>query len=107
MSNEVIVTDATFEQEVIKSDKPVIVDFWAVWCGPCQMMNPVIEEIANEFAEKVKVCKLNTDENVKTAALYRISAIPTLLFFKAGQLADQSIGLVNKKAIAEKLNKLL
>ncbi len=107
MGNEVIVSDATFEKEVLQSDQPVLVDFWAAWCGPCMMLGPTIEEIANDFAGKVKVCKLNTDENEATSAKYQISAIPSLLFFKGGQVVDKSIGVVNKKAIAEKLNKLL
>ena len=107
MSNEINVTDANFEQEVLKADKPVLVDFWASWCGPCMMLGPVVEEVAADFAGKAKVCKLNTDENEQTAAQYRINAIPALLFFKGGQLVDQSIGVVSKKAIAEKLSKLL
>ncbi len=107
MSNEVVLSDATFEKEVLQSDKPVLVDFWAAWCGPCMMLGPTIEEIANDFAGKVKVCKLNTDENEATSAKYQISAIPSLLFFKGGQVVDKSIGVANKKAIAEKLNKLL
>jgi len=107
MGNEVVLSDATFEKEVLQSDKPVLVDFWAAWCGPCMMLGPTIEEIANDFAGKVKVCKLNTDENEATSAKYQISAIPSLLFFKGGQVVDKSIGVANKKAIAEKLNKLL
>lgn len=107
MSNEVTVSDASFEQEVLKSEKPVLVDFWAPWCGPCQMLGPVIEEIATEYDGKAKICKLNTDENEHTAAQYRISAVPTLLFFKNGQVVDQSIGLANKKTIQDKLIKLL
>jgi thioredoxin 1 len=107
MGNEVVLSDATFEKEVLQSDKPVLVDFWAAWCGPCMILGPTIEEIANDFAGKVKVCKLNTDENEATSAKYQISAIPSLLFFKGGQVVDKSIGVVNKKAIAEKLNKLL
>lgn len=107
MGNEVVLTDATFEKEVLQSDQPVLVDFWATWCGPCMVLGPTIEEIANDFAGKVKVCKLNTDENASTAAKYQISAIPSLLFFKGGQVVDKSVGVVNMKAIAEKLNKLL
>jgi thioredoxin 1 len=103
----VILSDATFEQEVLQSDKPVLVDFWAPWCGPCQILGPTIAEIANDFAGKAKVCKLNTDENEATAAKYQISAIPSLIFFKGGQVVDKSIGVANKKAIAEKINKLL
>ncbi len=106
MGNEVVVSDATFEKEVLQSDQPVLVDFWATWCGPCMVLGPTIEEIANDYVGKAKVCKLNTDENVATAAKYQISAIPSLLFFKGGQVVDKSIGVVNKKAIAEKLNKL-
>lgn len=107
MSMEVIVSDVSFEQEVLKSEKPVLVDFWATWCGPCQMLGPMIEEIAAEYDGKAKICKLNTDENAHTAAQYRISVIPTLLFFKNGQVVDQSVGLVNKKTIQDKLSKLL
>lgn len=107
MGNEVVLSDATFEKEVLQSDQPVLVDFWAAWCGPCMILGPTIEEIANDFTGKVKVCKLNTDENEATSAKYQISAIPSLLFFKGGQVVDKSIGVVNKKAIAEKLAKLL
>jgi thioredoxin 1 len=107
MSDEVILSDATFEQEVLKSDQPVLVDFWAPWCGPCKMLGPTIEEIAKEFAGKAKVCKLNTDENEATAAKYQISAIPTLLLFKGGQVVDKTLGVVNKKTIADKISKLL
>lgn len=107
MSNEIVVSDANFEQEVLKAQQVVLVDFWASWCGPCQMLSPIVKEIAAEFDGKAKICTLNTDENEHTASQYRISAIPTLLFFKNGQVVDQSIGLVNKKAIQDKLNKLL
>ncbi|MBI5555440.1 MAG: thioredoxin [Elusimicrobia bacterium] len=107
MGNEVLLSDVNFEKEVLQSDKPVLVDFWAAWCGPCMMLGPTVEEIANDFAGQVKVCKLNTDENEATSVKYQISAIPSLLFFKGGQVVDKSIGVVNKKAIAEKLNKLL
>jgi thioredoxin 1 len=97
------ITDATFESEVIKSDIPVLVDFWAPWCGPCLMIAPAIEELAAEFKGKVKIAKMNTDENF-TAAQYGIQSIPTLLIFKAGQVVDHIVGAVPKRLIAEKLN---
>lgn len=95
-------TDETFENEVIKSDIPVLVDFWAPWCGPCQMIGPVIEELAAEFQGKVKITKMNTDENI-TATQYGIMSIPTLLLFKEGRVVDQIIGAVPKRMISEKL----
>ena len=95
-------TDATFESEVIKSEIPVLVDFWAPWCGPCQMIAPVIEELAAEFQGKVKIAKMNTDENF-TATRYGIMSIPTLLLFKEGQVVDQIMGAVSKRMISEKL----
>lgn len=96
------VTDATFENEVLKSDIPVLVDFWAPWCGPCQMIAPAIEELAAEFEGRVKITKMNTDENY-TAQQYGIQGIPTLLIFKAGQVVDHIVGAVPKRMIAEKL----
>ena len=103
----ITLTDANFNSEVLESKVPVLVDFWASWCGPCMMLGPTIEEIADDFSGKVKVCKLNTDENEKVASQYRISAIPTLLFFKDGKIVDQSVGVLSKNAIADKLKKLL
>jgi thioredoxin 1 len=101
------VTDDSFEEEIIKSDLPAMVDFWAEWCGPCKMVGPVVEELAQEYKGKVKVAKLNVDENRQTPAKYGIRNIPTLLFFKGGQLAQTIIGAHPKTAINEELKKLL
>jgi len=106
--NEIILTDQNFEEEVIKSDLvPVLVDFWASWCGPCQMINPVIKELAEEFKGKVKVGKLNVDENPETASKYEIISIPCLKIFKGGKIIDEIIGLQPKEMIADKINKVL
>ncbi len=105
MSNVGEVTDATFEAEVLKSDKPVLVDFWAPWCGPCRAIAPVIEEIATEFTGKLKVLKLNTDENPKTAQSYRISGIPSMMVFKNGQPVDQVVGAVPKSTLTTTVQK--
>ncbi|MDD2805941.1 MAG: thioredoxin [Elusimicrobiales bacterium] len=107
MSNEIQLTDANFEAEVVKSDKPVLVDFWAPWCGPCRMIGPVIEQLAAEYAGKVKVCKLNTDEAQDTAGKYQISAIPTILLFKDGQVKHQLVGLQPKEELKKYLDELL
>jgi len=85
MSSAIAVTDASFEQDVLKSDIPVLVDFWAPWCGPCRMVAPVVEEVATQYEGKIKVFKLNTDENPSVAGQYGIRSIPTLILFKAGQ----------------------
>ena len=100
-------TDANFQQDVLQSDKPVLVDCWAVWCGPCRMVAPIVEELAGEYEGRAKVGKLDVDGNNATAARYGIRSIPTLLFFKGGKLADQIIGAVPRKAIVEKLDALL
>ena len=105
MSNEL--TDSSFEQEVLKSQVPVLVDLWAPWCGPCRMLSPVIEKLGSEYQGKVKVFKLNTDDNPNTAAAYRVQAIPTLLFFKGGELVEQTVGVQPEKEIRAKLDGLL
>lgn len=107
MSNVADVTDATFEQEVLKSTLPVLVDFWAPWCGPCRAVAPVVEEIANELNGKLKVLKLNTDENPKTAQAYRISGIPSLMVFKNGQPVEQVVGAVPKSTLSSAVQKHL
>ena len=107
MSNEITLTDANFKSEVLESDVPVLVDFWATWCGPCRMLTPVIEELANDYAGKVKVGKLNTDENAATAGEWGIMSIPTVILFKNGKPVDQLIGVAAKDVIAKKLDKLL
>lgn len=101
------VTSATWEQEVLKASELVLVDFWAVWCGPCRMVAPIVDEIAKEFEGKLKVVKLNTDENPDIAGKYRIMGIPTLMFFKNGQTVDQVVGAVPKAQLSAKVTTLL
>ncbi len=105
--NVMTFTDDNFDAEVLKADKPVLVDFWAEWCGPCRMMGPVIEEIASEYADKVKVGKLDTDANPQMSALYGVTAIPTLIVFKDGQAVKQLVGLQSKAALASALDAVL
>ncbi len=105
MSNVGDVTDVTFEAEVLKSSIPVLVDFWAPWCGPCRAVAPVVDEIANEYKGRLKVLKLNTDENPKTAQSYRISGIPSLMVFKNGQPVEQVVGAVPKSTLASAVEK--
>ncbi len=105
MANIKEATTATFQQEVLNSSEPVLIDFWAPWCGPCRMVAPVVEEIAKEYDGKIKVMKLNTDENMDIAIQYNILSIPTLGFFQGGQMVDRIIGAVPKKVIAEKITK--
>jgi len=107
MSELMEFTDSNFESEVLKSDKPCLVDFWAEWCGPCRMVGPVVEEIAKDYTEKLKVGKLNVDDNSKTAAQYGIMSIPSLLFFKGGKVVDQIIGAVPKKQIVQRIEKII
>ena len=98
------ITDSNFEQEVLKSDVPVLIDFWAVWCGPCKMIAPFVVEIANEYAGKIKVGKLDVDNNPQVSMQYGIRSIPTLLVFKDGKVVDQIIGAVHKNMITGKLD---
>ena len=100
-------TDSNFEQEVLKNDKPVLVDFWAVWCGPCQMQGPIVEEIAKDFAGKAKVGKMNVDENPSVPQKFGIMSIPTLMIFKGGQVVKQFVGVQSKATLTAELNKLL
>ncbi|MBK9577706.1 MAG: thioredoxin [Fibrobacterota bacterium] len=105
--NVVEFTDANFEVEVVKSDLPVLVDFWAPWCGPCRMIAPSIEALSGEYAGKVKIGKLNTDDNTDVSARFGIRSIPTLLIFKGGEVVDQLVGALPKEKIAERINKFV
>ena len=101
------ITDANFEELVVKSEKPVMIDFWAVWCGPCRMIAPIVEELASEYEGKIKVGKLDVDENQQTSIKFGVRSIPTLLIFKDGKLKDTIIGAVPKNHIVQKLNAVI
>jgi len=108
MAGSVIeLTDATFDNTVHNSDVPVLVDFWAPWCGPCKMIAPIVKEIAEEYADKAKICKLDTDEARDSAMEFGISAIPTIILFKDGQVQKKWVGLTSKKDLAEAIDELL
>jgi len=101
------ITDANFEEIVLKSDKPVLVDFWAVWCGPCRMIAPIVDELHNEFEGKAVIGKVDVDSNPGIAAKYGIRNIPTILFFKNGEVVDKQVGASPKKALEDKINALM
>lgn len=108
MAGKIIeISDSTFEQEVLQSDVPVLVDFWAPWCGPCRAIAPVVDELANEYADKLKVAKCNVDDNPKTPSRYGIRAIPTLIIFKGGNVSEQITGAVGKSQIAAAVDKAM
>ncbi len=105
--NVTIVTDATFEAEVLKSETPVLVDFWAPWCGPCRMVGPVLEKVAQQYAGKVRIAKLNVDENQQTSMTYGIRSIPTIALFKGGEVVDGVLGAAPQSFFTEMLDKHL
>ena len=107
MGKALQITDSNFEQEVLKEKLPVLVDFWATWCGPCLMMAPIVEEIAQEYAGRLKVAKLDVDQNNQTSIQYGIRSIPTLFFFKDGKVVDRIVGAVPKQHFVEKIEKIL
>ena len=105
--NVIELNDAAFDEAVNKSDMPVLVDFWAPWCGPCKMMAPIIEDVANVYSDRAKVCKLNTDDARDSATEFGINAIPTLILFKDGQVQKKWVGLTSKKDISAAIDELL
>ena len=107
MSKPINITDDAFDKEVLQADTPVIVDFWATWCGPCKMIAPILEEIAGEYAEKIKVVKIDVDSNSQTAGKYNIMSIPSLLFFKNGEMIDQVVGAIPKAQLSARLDKVI
>ena len=103
----IAITDDNFDSEVVKSDKPVLIDFWAAWCGPCKMIAPIVEELATEYDGKIKIGKLDVDDNQQTSIKFGVRSIPTILIFKDGKLKDTIIGAVPKSHIVQKLNAVL
>jgi len=104
---DIVITDSNFQTEVATSKTPVVVDFWAPWCGPCRAVSPIVEELAKEFVGKIKVGKLNVDENQETAGQFGVMSIPTLLFFKDGKPVDSIVGVKSKEDIKRKMESLL
>ncbi len=103
MAEPIIVTDDTFETEVVKSTTPVLVDFWATWCMPCRMIAPTVEEVATEYASKLKVAKLDVDENPRTASQFGVMSIPTLMLFKNGEIVERLVGAMPKQRLIDKI----
>lgn len=106
-ANLTTLTDRNFEEEVLNADEPVLVDFWAAWCGPCRQIAPIVEDLADEFEGRAKIGKVDVDENPQTAQQYGVRSIPTLLFFKDGEVQEQVVGAVGKKPLKDKLEELV
>lgn len=105
-TNHVTLTTDNFETEVLRSDRPVLVDFWAAWCGPCRVVGPIVEDLAAEFEGEAKVAKLDVDEHPEVAARYGVTSIPTLLFFRGGEVIDRLVGVTPRDVLADKLQEL-
>ena len=106
MGKEIIITEANFDEEVLKSQKPVIVDLWAPWCNPCKMYGPIVEEFANDHADSIKVCKINVDENQGIALKYNVASIPTTLVFNKGELINNVVGIQSKEKLKDLIKNL-
>ena len=104
---DVVFTDNNFQADVMQASKPVLVDFWAEWCGPCRILGPVVEEIAKEYTDKAVIGKLNVDENMQTAQQFNVMSIPTIMIFKNGQMVKQFVGVQSKETITKELDKLV